>query len=294
MYAKKTKILPNGETLSYIEKGAGDNYLILIHGNSSSSVFFSPFLDRISTKYHVIAPDLRGFGDSSYKSKITTLKEFADDINLLMNELEIKKAAVLGWSLGGGVAMEFAINYPLSTRKLILINSTPYNGYPIFKKDVDGKPLVGEVYETMDEMALDPIQVLPMVNILKNKDFATLEYIYNLTIYTQRKPSKENNEYWLSDALKQRNIVECDWALAVLNLSNTPNSYGLGNGNISKINVQTLITCGEHDIIVPEAFATENYKAIKNSQFIKYSSCGHSPFVDCPDQLTKDIEEFLN
>ena len=63
---KKYVNLPNGERYAYIEKGEGDKVVLLIHGNNASSIHYEPLYREFPEGYRVVAPDLRGFGDSSY------------------------------------------------------------------------------------------------------------------------------------------------------------------------------------------------------------------------------------
>ncbi|HPN61313.1 MAG TPA: alpha/beta hydrolase, partial [Bacilli bacterium] len=200
---KKMLPLANGETLAYLEKGRGSNVLVLIHGNLSSSVYFLPLIERLPDDVHVYAFDLRGFGDSTYEKPITSLKELADDVQLAFKALKIKSAHVLGWSLGGGVAMELAAHYPSFVKKLILLASTTHKGYPIFKKDANLQPLVGEIYASPAEMANDPLQVKPVIDAIAHKNAGFLSYIYDLTIYSHKKPSAEENELYISETMKQ-------------------------------------------------------------------------------------------
>lgn len=292
---KREIVLKNGEVYRYVEQGQGDKILLLIHGNFSSSLHFSPLLERLPKNIKVIAPDLRGYGDSSYYRRVKSLKDFADDIHMFMEAKEIKKYDVVGWSLGGGVALELAAHYPDVVDHLILINSTTHKGYPIFKKGTDGKPLVGEVYESADEMAKDPVQVQPLMKAQQDKNFDFVSYIFGVTIYTVNKPSEEDNKSWINESLKQRNLPDADWALANLNMSDQHNLYNAGTNNISKVKAKVLHTWGTKDITVPEYMVKDNVKALeKRSKLVVYENCGHSPLVDVPDQLTKDILEFIN
>ena len=292
---KREIVLKNGEVYRYVEQGHGDKVLLLIHGNFSSSLHFTPLLERLPKNIKVIAPDLRGYGDSSYYRRIKSLKDFADDIHMFMNAKEIKKYDVVGWSLGGGVALELAAHYPEVVDHLVLINSTTHKGYPIFKKGNDGKPLVGEVYESADEMAKDPVQVQPLMKAQQEKNFDFVSYIFGVTIYTVNKPSEEDNKLWINESLKQRNLPDADWALANLNMSDQHNLYNAGTNNISKVKAKVLHTWGTKDITVPEYMVKDNVKALeKRSKLVVYENCGHSPLVDVPDQLTKDILEFIH
>jgi pimeloyl-ACP methyl ester carboxylesterase len=242
----------------------------------------------------VIAPDLRGYGDSSYYRRISSLADFADDIKLFMDAKQIEKAYIVGWSLGGGVALEFAAKYPKSVLKMILINSTTHRGYPIFKKGENGQFLVGQVYQSPEELGADPIQVVPLLNAQKDKNFPLMSFIFDQTIYTVKKPSVEDNTLWINESLKQRNLIDADWALANLNMSDQHNFYNAGTQSISKIKTEILHTWGDKDIVVPQYMVLENFKALeKYSKMVVYPNCGHSPLVDVPNELTKDILDFI-
>ena len=292
---KKYMDLKNGEKLAYVEQGTGNEVLILIHGNFSSSLHYTPLLERLPKDLHVLAPDLRGYGDSSYHNRIKTMKDFADDIKSFMDEKGLKSANIAGWSLGGGVALEFAAAYPNMTKKLILINSASHKGYPVFKKDEKGQMKVGEIYTSPEELGTDPIQVIPLLMAQKNQDINTMSYVFGLTVYTVNKPNEKDMTLWMSESLKQKNLVDADWALANFNMSNEHNFYHAGTNNIQDVKCPILHTWGNKDITVPEYMVLANVKALeKQSKLIVYENCGHSPLTDVPDQLTKDILEFIH
>lgn len=289
---KKYIHLKNGETYAYLEKGSGKP-LILIHGNLSSSLYYLPLIERLPENIRVIALDLRGFGDSSYLSKFDSLANLSTDIQLFMSELKIEKASIAGWSLGGGVAMEFASRYPRSVDKLILINSTTHKGYPIFKKDKNNAPILTEGYKSKDELATDPLQVKPILEAIATENAFFMSYIYDLTIYTHNKPTPEANQLYIKETLKQRCLVDADYALACLNMSDVPNLYTKGDGSIKNIKADTLMFWGTLDKTVPEYMVLDNLAALPQAKYVKFEQCGHSPLVDKPDELAKEILKFI-
>lgn len=293
-YEKKTVSLPNGETYHYIEQGTGPKTILLVHGNMSSSVHYHPMLMRIPNEFKVYAIDLRGFGDSTYVNRINHLKEFAEDLSLFMDRLHIKKASLVGWSTGGGIALEFASRYPSKTEKIVLIESTSHKGYPIFKKDSTGVPQIGVPYATKEEMALDPIQVAPAVKAMEDKNVPFMSWLWDQAIYTVHKPDPQEHIVYINETLKQRNLVDIDWALATLNMSNTKNVYVEGDGSIHNIKAPVLHIWSKKDLVVPNYMLNENVEALKDqSEVIIYEHSGHSPLVDVPDQLTLDILRFI-
>ena len=110
----------------YVEKGQGDP-IILMHGNGEDCSIFNGQIDVFAQHYHVYALDTRGHGKTPRGDKPFTIRQFADDLMGFMDEHQIEKAHVLGFSDGGNIAMIFAMKYPERVDHLILngANLTP-------------------------------------------------------------------------------------------------------------------------------------------------------------------------
>ena len=290
---KKKVLLPNGETYSYIDEGSGKETILLVHGNMSSGVHYKPLIERFKNDYRVIAPDMRGFGDSSYNQRIESLEDLSDDLFFLLEELNISKVHVVGWSTGGAVILKLAAKHNEMINKIVLIESASYRGYPVFKKDKDNQPIIGESYDNIEELALDPVQVLPIVVALEKKDVATIKYIWDLLIYNVNKPSLEDDNLYLSETMKQRNIVDIDWCLTRFNMSDSSNGVTEGDNSINKVTSPVLSLWSEKDIVVLESMVDETVQALKNCNKVVLMNSGHSPLVDCPDELYRLIINFF-
>ncbi len=105
--------------LYYQEKGNKEPF-ILLHGNGQDGSYFTHQIDYFSDRYRVIALDTRGHGKSPRGAKPFTIEQFSFDLYDFMEELEIPKAVILGFSDGANIAMEFAIKYPDKVQALIL------------------------------------------------------------------------------------------------------------------------------------------------------------------------------
>jgi pimeloyl-ACP methyl ester carboxylesterase len=98
----------------------------------------------------------------------------------------------------------------------------------------------------------------------------------------------------MSETMKQRNIVDLDWALANLNMSDEYTPYGKGDGSIKNITCPVALTMGEKDVVVPGYMVMENLNALGDkATLLPYENCGHSPMVDCPDKLAADVIKFF-
>jgi len=105
--------------LNYSESGHGDT-LILLHGNGESHAYFVHQIEYFEKFYRVLAIDTRGHGDSPRGTAPFTLAQFVEDLYRFMENLEINRAHILGFSDGGNVALMFALKYPHMVDKLIL------------------------------------------------------------------------------------------------------------------------------------------------------------------------------
>ena len=280
------------ETLAYLDEGQGE-VVLMIHGNMSSSVHYEPLISRISDQYRCVAVDLRGFGDSTYNNRFDTLEELADDVAMLMDALQLPPVYLVGWSNGGGVGLKLCAKYPLRVKKFFDIEGAGLKGYPLYKKTPDFKSTT-EPYANKEEMAADPMQVAPMIPVFEKKDTATMTAVWDATIYTVNKPTREENDRWMAETLKQRNLVDLDWALATLNMSDEYTPYGPGDGTIHNVSCPVALTMGEKDIVVPAYMVMDNVNALGDlATLLPYENCGHSPMVDCPDRLAADVRAFF-
>ena len=103
----------------YIEKGRGFP-LILLHGNGEACDYFRGQIDEFSKQYHVYAIDTRGHGRTPRGDLPFSIRQFAGDLLEFMDEHQIEKAHLLGFSDGGNIAMVFALQNPGRIDRLIL------------------------------------------------------------------------------------------------------------------------------------------------------------------------------
>ena len=111
----------------YLESGQPDKDLVvLLHGNVSSGQFFRPMMEQLGQAYHVVAPDMRGYGDSETKAvnATTGLKDFTTDLLNFISAINTGGKAVhlLGWSLGGAVIMQAAMEKTDLAKTLTLVS----------------------------------------------------------------------------------------------------------------------------------------------------------------------------
>jgi pimeloyl-ACP methyl ester carboxylesterase len=112
----------NGLKLYFETHGAG-RPLILLHGGLGSGEMFGPILPALAERHQVIAPDLQGHGRTADIDRPIDVRLMADDIAALIEHLGLDEPDVVGYSLGGGVALLTAIKYPAMVRRLVVASA---------------------------------------------------------------------------------------------------------------------------------------------------------------------------
>jgi pimeloyl-ACP methyl ester carboxylesterase len=112
----------NGIRLHYLMAGKGDP-VILLHGYAQNSHMWRPLIPQLAKTHTVIAPDLRGFGQSSKPSDGYYKKTMAQDIHALAASLGIRRAAVVGHDIGLMVAYAYAAQYPAEVERIVLMDA---------------------------------------------------------------------------------------------------------------------------------------------------------------------------
>lgn len=285
--------IKNGETIGYRESGYGDKIIVLVHGNMTSSKHWDLLMEAMPDDYKIYAVDLRGFGTSSYNNPIDSIKDFSEDLKLFVDELGIKGFYLGGWSTGGGVSMQFVADYSDYVKKLILIESVSVTGYPTYPLDAKRKPLSDKPFQSKEELAKDPINMIPLVEAYKKRDKKFLRNLWDAVIYTDKKPSDSKYDEYLEDMLTQVNLLEVHWALIKFNISHEHNGVTEGTGEVDKIKIPTLIIQGERDRVVVPSKGREIKAAMGDNATYLSLEAGHSPFIDCLETVVDKIVSFI-
>jgi len=253
----------NGFSMHYREKGTGEA-VVLIHGFPLSSQIFESQIEALSSSYRVIAPDLRGFGQSTNTDRFS-INSLADDVHKLLSRLKVLPCVVGGLSMGGYIAEAFYKKYPNDIKKLILLN-TKAEGDSSAAKDGRNKMIAlcrefgsaGVAKEMLPKM-LSP-KTIERKNDVVDKLLKLMEAQPALTV-----------EHAL-EALRDR-----DDQTALL----------------GKISVPTLIISGDGDQITGPLVAEPMQKAIAGSKLVVIPSAGHLSTMENPAAVNDALLEFL-
>lgn len=252
----------DGFNTRYLEAGQGE-VIILLHGTTLSGPSWYPIIDHLAKKYRVIAPDMIGHGESDKPDAPYTRAYFAKWLKEFMAALNIDKATMVGSSLGGAIATEFALTFPDLTHKLILVNSSALNvlnpGWGFLKG------LIG----LHEELSI--VNSLGLLNFLVY-DLQKIDL--NMGIYT----------YLV--------IASPDGAKAFKSGGLRANSQILP-ARLKSNQVPTLLLWGADDEAFPLKHAQESIQWISNSELVSMPDTKHLPFFDKPAEFSDIVLKFL-
>ncbi|UUI03528.1 alpha/beta hydrolase [Oceanobacillus jeddahense] len=281
--------LENGENLFYVKKGGGEHVLLLIHGNMASSAQWDLLLEEIDPAFTVYAVDLRGYGQSSYDQPINSIKDFSEDIKQFVDQLDLQKFYIMGWSNGGGVAMQFASDYPDHIQKILLLSSMSTRGYPAFNTD-------RERIHFREQLIEDP-GLNRMLDAQRTNNQAFFRAAMDQVLYSVNQPNEERYRKYLTSATQQRNIIDAAYAANRFNISTVSNGVIDGTGEVSNIQAPILVIWGENDLIVSEEMTMEIMEDLKEAGIdFHYApiSAGHALLIDNLEAVLQETYRFLN
>ncbi len=244
----------------YNTHGKGDP-TIFLHGLSDSSQFFTPLNNNV-TGIRAIQPDLRGHGESDHDVDIS-MELLTEDIRDLLKELHIKRANILGFSLGSLVAQNFALEFPEHVRSLVICS-----GYSKCSLELS------ETFKNLEEVTRHggiPAFFDEMIKLVYTKDYLL----------------KHEEIYGFKDMAVQMNSKT-----AVLKSLRVCRNFDV-ESRLTEINVPTLIMYGSEDILVPSEHSQKMHDELTDSRILSFPT-GHNFFLqENIKKIALEIQKFL-
>jgi pimeloyl-ACP methyl ester carboxylesterase len=251
-------------------------------------------IEKLDKKFTIYAIDLRGFGESTYYTRVQGIKDFSDDLKEFVDLLSLKQFHLIGWSTGGAICMQFVADFPGYCEKLVLLASASTRGYPFYGTNSDGTQNLEHRLQTLEEIESDPSKTIVMQGLYDNRNRDGLKAVWNAAIYTHNQPCEPHYDAYVDDMLTQRNLADVYHSLNTFNISDEHNGVKVGSNQAKDITIPTLIIRGDRDYVVTEEMTQEIVSDLgDNATYIPLTNCGHSPLIDDLEQLTDHIETFL-
>ncbi|WP_425550084.1 alpha/beta fold hydrolase [Actinomycetospora chlora] len=252
--------------------------LLLIHGIGDDSSTWRPLLDDLARDHTVLAPDLLGHGGSDKPRGDYSVAAYANGMRDLLGVLDIDRATLVGHSLGGGVAMQFAYQYPERTERIVLIGAGGVSQ---------------SVSPALRAASLPGAQLLLGLLGLPGMRSQTEAVMWALTRLDHPLGRDAEDLVRIVDALPDatsrsaflrtlRAVV--DWRGQVVTMLDR--CY-LTAG------MPTLLLWGSDDMIVPVEHAQLAHDAMPGSRLEVFDGAGHFPFHTHPDEVLAAMRTFL-
>jgi pimeloyl-ACP methyl ester carboxylesterase len=264
---KKQAVLPDGETLAYIDTGNPSGApVVLIHGYTDSARDWVPLMPYLSKRFRLVLVDIRGHGRSSKPECCYTRLDFAYDIKLLLDSLGIQRADIVGHSLGSIIAQTFAEFWPEKTGRVVLIAST------------GGRP---------PDMAPPKFDFAGEIRKLKDPIEADSPFM----IAWWDSPTPVDPDFIRRQRKDAAGIPLRVW-LAVLD-QGLPSDYGDLQSTLPKLKAPTLLIWGSKDPIMEEPMRKTLIDALPAAHVKVFEGLGHNPFWEDPEGVAGAINQFL-
>jgi pimeloyl-ACP methyl ester carboxylesterase len=267
----------HGYRRAYRMAGQGP-VLVLIHGIGDSSATWAELIPDLARTHTVIAPDLLGHGASDKPRADYSVAAYANGVRDLLSTLDIEQATLVGHSLGGGVAMQFAYQFPERTERLILVSAGGVG------REVN--PVLRAVSLPGADLMLSALR-LPGMGV-QARLFAHLMRLLD-TDLGQDAPELLTLVDALPDATSRSAFIRTlravvDWRGQVVTM--------LDRCYLTQ-SVPVQLVWGSLDSVIPVSHAEMAHSAMPGSRLEIFEGSGHFPFHDDPDRFVEIVEKFI-
>jgi 4,5:9,10-diseco-3-hydroxy-5,9,17-trioxoandrosta-1(10),2-diene-4-oate hydrolase len=260
----------------YWALGDKGTVVILIHGLGVSADIWIHNVEPLAKRHRLYVPDLIGFGRSDKPGPSFSPLDYTRFLDEFMKALNIDRASLVGQSLGGGIALQYTLQFPQKVSRLVLVDSAGLGKEVIWTLRLMSLPLVGELFSHPSRRGVEFVFKLAVRNrTLITKDFVELYY----------------------DIFSQPGFR--DFFLRVLRL--IVNARGAREeilapimSNLHKIMQPVLIIWGDKDRVLPLKHSYLAKERIPNASLKIMEGCGHIPFFERSDEFNRLVLEFLS
>jgi pimeloyl-ACP methyl ester carboxylesterase len=254
--------LATGIRLRYAEQGDPRSpAVILLHGYTDSWFSWSRVLPLIPPRYHVIAPDLRGHGDSDKLPSGYATRDFTHDVLALMDALQLERATIVGHSMGSFIAQQVTLAAPGRVERLVLVGSAP---------SVRSMPGIDDFAEAVYRLE-DPVPE---------------EFAREFQMSTIHHPIPA--EFLDTAVATSLRVPAAVWHRIMTGMLATPPAPELAT-----LGIPTLIVSGDRDAVFTRAAQQALIAQLPQARRSIYPETGHAPHWERPERFARDLIAFL-
>jgi len=249
----------------YVSGNNESKTILFVHGFPFDHTMWQTQVDEFSKDYKCVSYDIRGLGESPAGDGQFTMESFVDDLEIILEELKLNRPILCGLSMGGYISLRAVERIQEKFSAAILCDT---------RSEADNNE--GKLKRAAGIKRINKEGLAPFV-----KDFIT--NCFGDDFKQNRKEALQN----IIEKSSQFNPVGVKGGLfAMLSRSDTTTSLG-------KINIPTLIICGEQDTLTPPPVMKEMFHKINKAEFIEIPKAGHMTPIENPQAVNKAIRDFL-
>ena len=256
--------------------------ILLIHGIGDNSTTWSTVQSKLAQRFTVIAPDLLGHGKSDKPRADYSVAAYANGMRDLLSVLDIDRVTVVGHSLGGGVAMQFAYQFPQLVERLILVGAGGVT------KDVNVALRIASLPMGSEALALLRLpMVLPALQVVGPRRRSGVRLHRARPRHARRAPDP-------------RRPARTDRVVGVRPHAARGGGLAWPGGHHARPMLFDAIGSGAIDLgqsrdsVIPVSHARMAHAAMPGSQLEIFDGSGHFPFHDDPDRFVEVVEQFID
>ncbi len=236
--------------------------IVLLHGAGAGAVTWYPVLYALIKDFHIIIPDIVGYGESDKPDATYDRPFFVAWLKTFLDHLNIEKMHLIGNSQGGAIALQFAINYPDRVDKLVLVNPAGFGTQPALAA------FVGMIWmNTFPSMLANRFASHFLLHDVKNKDVNHALYSVAVAKNANGKKAFQQGKGRAVHAFSQQELM-C-------------------------VSQQTCVIWGEDDKLFKLEDAKPVIQFIPQLNFEQIHQAGHLPFMDQPEIFNRIVLDFL-
>jgi pimeloyl-ACP methyl ester carboxylesterase len=252
--------------------------LLLLHGLGADHATWHPVIDQLARRYTVIAPDLLGHGQSAKPRADYTLGGYANGMRDLLTVLGIDKVTLVGHSFGGGVAMQFAYQFPERTERLILVGTGGLG--PEVTPVIRALTTPGFEYLMVPltapgirHVAAFAMRALSRTGIKEFRDFDEVAKIYETF-----------SQYDARSAVAHVTRAVVDWRGQVVTMAD--------RAYLTEA-MPLCVIWGEDDNVIPATHAALAAELAPGARVEILANAGHFPHKDHPERFARIVHDFV-
>ena len=259
----------NGVNLNYEVAGQGE-VVVFLHGMTGSTRDWANQIPALSSKYRVVALDHRGHGQSAAPTREEeySMQIFANDVFGLLTSLNIKKCCLVGHSLGGFIALEFALKHQDMLAALVLVDTS--------SGEFVRAPNYAQMRQKLDELA----------------SYQGMEAAFEYNVANNPMMIERFQKYPEMKEISRRKMLMTS-VDGYIYVSKAMDKWQPVTSRLSEIKVPTLIYWGDEDLGFTEAVQILK-RGIADSELVTVKGVGHSPHEEAPDVFTEALLKFLD